>query len=80
MAVVLEVFGAYYWYPDWTQTFQTVVVDNYPGSTPLEILQFTWPDLSSTAAGLTFYGAVLNENLNGFIGLHGWADFGWQPE
>lgn len=60
--ILLDVFGAYWFYPGWTQelNFESRTMD--PGSTFEDIiLSFTWPPGTGSASGLYFHGALLHQ-------------------
>ncbi len=77
-AVVLDVFGSYYWYPRWTTEFAYQFIDLGIEQRTLEILHFQWPVVSGTAQGLYFYGAVLTGDFTGITGDLGTVEFGWE--
>ncbi len=75
--VLLDAFGSYYWYPDWTDTFSVHHVDLPAGVTTLTILDFIWPSGVGSAAGLTFYGAVLTSDFSAIVGAWDSVPFNW---
>lgn len=55
--LVLDVFGSYYFYPQWNQTLESKswsIPGN--GSDTLTILEFTWPSGAGSAQDIAFYG------------------------
>ncbi len=58
--LVLEVGGAFYFYPDWLRDFSYEEVTIEYGRQWQEILSFIWPDNSGSGSGLCFWGAILN--------------------
>ncbi|MBN2053452.1 hypothetical protein JW905_00935 [bacterium] len=76
--VLLDLYGAYYWHPDWTTEMHWTEVDIGTGVVTLEIVNFVWPNGAGSGSG-TFSSAVLNDTLTEIIG--GWANagFNWQP-
>lgn len=63
--ILLDVYGAYYFWPGWTQTLDFASED-YSG--PFEdsdtILTFTWPSGAGTAAGIKFWHACLTSGTS----------------
>jgi len=79
--VVLDVFGEYFWGPDWTTTF-----DNYLDEVPILeegmtnqviIPEFTWPDGAGSASGIRFISCVTDPAITIAYGEIAIADFGW---
>ncbi|MBN2056619.1 hypothetical protein JW905_16960 [bacterium] len=85
MAVILDVYGAYFFYPSWTEAFDGALLnlDPYevsaaPENTPF--LQFTWPDTGPDSLnGLYFWAGVLNKELNDLMGEIEVLEFGYGP-
>ncbi len=63
--IILEVYGSYWFYDDWTQNFDYVPIEIPAYSDETEsILQFVWPEGAGTADGLKFYAALLDNAFN----------------
>jgi hypothetical protein len=78
LAVILDVYGDYFWYPAWSQTFQTDYIDVDPGVKTITILDFTWPLVSGSAGGIMLYGALLTPQLDAILGDYDYVSFGWE--
>jgi hypothetical protein len=78
---LLDVLGAYYFWPSWEQTLEWRNTTVPPGSTPLQVIAaFTWPDgTSSTPDDLVLYGAFLTDDLRTIAGRWDHARFGYGP-
>ncbi len=77
--VLLDVFGGYYWHPQWGHNFTYESLDIGLGTQVLEILNFVWPDVTNGATGVFFYGAILNQTFTEIIGEYDVVVFGWNP-
>jgi len=53
--LMLEVYGTYWFYPDWSQTLNTQQRLLDPGDNYQNILNFTWPQVEGSASDLHFY-------------------------
>lgn len=84
MIVMLDIYGYYYYYDDWTMDIDAAFLDVPVGTTLYTVIpEFVWPETGEDEiTGLMFYGAFLNENLNdilgGIDGLAQWS-FGYGP-
>ena len=76
LVVLLEVENQFFWYPDWTEQFETTQIE--PGYTTLFILDFSWPETGSSYDGVTFYGALLNPEFTEIVGRWDMVTFGWE--
>lgn len=66
----LDVYGTYYFWPSWSE-FDSVTMDVPSGRTPVDILEFTWPETpTSDASGLNFWSAMVNESMSQVIGSY----------
>ena len=76
LVVILEVSGAYWFYPSWTQDFQFYPLDVLNGYTSYEVIpDFYWPAGTGSASGLRFYGALLTPDLLSIFGLYDMEEF-----
>ncbi len=76
-AVVLDVYGTYFFYPGWTGMFDYTLIDLGIETRELEILNFTWPQEPSSGSGIIFYGAVLTNDFLNILGEFDMVVFGW---
>jgi spore germination protein YaaH len=76
VVILLEVFNRFYFYPDWTESFDYVLADIQPGQTDLMILDFIWPEFPTPGTG-NGYGALLTKDLTGIIGNWDHETFIW---
>ncbi len=77
--VVLDVYGQYYFYPDWTQSPGCQYFPQQ-GETmnPIFILTFQWPEGDfGVADNLMFWGAILDPDSAGVIGDIDSIEFGF---
>jgi len=86
---VLEVIGEFWFWPHWIYYDPTASAEidwlamNVPqGTTHVTVIgAFTWPDTGQeTVSGLRFYGAMLNQDLTGFLGQLAVADWSYGPD
>lgn len=57
---VLDIYGDYYFYPNWTNVLQSKTIIIYSGLYNLNLLRFIWPSVSGSAIDIKFY-SVLTE-------------------
>ena len=76
-ALLLDIQGLYFWYPDWTEEFTIDYVNLPIGTVKKEIFNFKWPENAGSFAGATFYGALLTANLSEILGTWDFVEFGW---
>ncbi len=79
--VVLDVFGNYYFGPDFTELPDNYL-DAYPewptGETIVEVLpEFFWPENAGTAEGIIWYAALTDPDVRNIFGTLGTFRFGW---
>jgi len=82
MAVLLDIgTGDYWFWPSWSQYPPAIdigAVDLAHGCQQVEIIpEFAWPPDTGGATGLTFYGALLTEDLTALLGALGQWEFGY---
>ncbi|HPQ41463.1 MAG TPA: hypothetical protein PLV45_13920, partial [bacterium] len=76
-AVLLGVYGQFWFWDDWTMDFD-YVIETYPMDlTSITIFDFTWPTVSGEAMGLEFYSALLTPEFDNIIGEFGYVTFGY---
>ncbi len=76
-AVVLGVYGEFWFWPGWSQDFDLEYHDYLPGLTEIQVFEFIWPDVQGTALGLEFYSGLINAEMNDLIGEYGYLTFGY---
>ncbi len=76
---LLDVYGAYWFYPSWSAGLDGVLLDTLPpGQTDMNLISpFQWPEITDSAEGLHFYGALVLPNLSDLIGKLGIWEFGY---
>ncbi len=79
-AVLLYVYGIYFWHPNWTEEFDYEGIDLGIGSPAFteEILRFNWPEESCLGSAIC-YGALLNESCSEILGDWDFIEFEWMP-
>ncbi len=77
IAILLDVYSNYFWYPSWDQDFNFETVDIGIGFEQMEILNFVWPMNCGRQDGIFFYGAILNKTLDEIIGNWSQVSFGY---
>ena len=75
--VLLDIYGEFFWYPEWGTSFSFEPIDLGVGACTKEILHFTWPDIEGAANDILFYGAILNHELTEILGNWDMVKFGW---
>ncbi|HPQ41749.1 MAG TPA: S8 family serine peptidase, partial [bacterium] len=85
---ILDVYGDLWFWPGWIHfkfpdhnDIDYRVMDVLTGSNEVIVLpEFTWPDTgSSSATGLNFYGAMLDEQMSGILGDMAYVTWGYGP-
>lgn len=79
LAIVLDAYGIYFWYPDWTETFGYSRVIVRTGQQTLDVMAFEWPQTESSARGIMFHAALLNQEFSELLGDMDSIAFGWDP-
>jgi len=80
--VVLDVYGAYWFAPGW-RAWPDEGIDYYarelpPGVSGIDVIpQFEWPEVEGTAAGIFFYGAILDATQTQLMGQLAAWEFGY---
>jgi len=77
LGIVLDVYGYYYFYPQWTEEFDPPWISVPIGCQWLEILDFMWPEAAGTANNIFFYGGLLTTELNELLGEYSSVSFSW---
>ncbi len=78
MAVVLDVGGYYWFHPGWTQSpeFENIYLSSGTQMSKC-ILDFIWPQVSGSAGGIRFWGALLDER-NQLFGEYDLVSWGYE--
>ncbi len=78
LAVLLDAYGFYFWYPSWQQAidYRPITID--VGVQYYDLLRFPWPVVAGNAGGILFYGAILNPGLTELVGDFDYVSFGWE--
>ncbi len=80
-AVLLGVYGEYWFWPSWEQDFDMTIMDFPAGLTTFYALTpFIWPNVEGHVTGLEFYAAILNHQMNDIVGEFGYIDFGYTDQ
>lgn len=76
--VVLDVYGSYYFWPDWTQLLDYEVIVLTPGIQVRHLINpFAWPSGAGSASGITFIGAMTDPGITQLWGGYSQLTFGW---
>jgi len=78
--IILDVYNAYWFWPNWSETpgYETRTLDAATVYPIENILSITWPEVSGSATGLRFWGALLNsatQQLYGDFDMKEWGYF-----
>jgi FG-GAP repeat len=78
--IILDVFGAFWFWPGWSETVDYKTWTLPAGSADSEtILQFTWPAVDGTVTGLKFWGAILHAGTSDLI-LYDMEEWGYSSK
>lgn len=76
--VILDVYGNYYFAPDFSSFAYYTLEDVASGQTTLSILsQFNWPDGAGIAENINWYAGMTNKDQTQLFGNYGFFSFGW---
>lgn len=77
--VFLDIAGAYYFWPSWTQGGDFRIVDLQPGSEDITVLpSFPWPAHAGNVEGIVVYAGMTNATMTELAGTYDFAEFGWE--
>jgi hypothetical protein len=81
-AVLLGVYGEFWFWPGWEQEFDLMMMDYDPGLTTFYGLEpFTWPTVEGHVTGLEFYAALLTSDMTNIYGdEYGYLVFGYTDQ
>jgi hypothetical protein len=82
--IALSAYGEFFFYPSWCHypsecsSADHAAVQMLPGENRSNLIpEFEWPEITGSAEGLVFYGAMLNSESGAIIGsLSSW-EFGY---
>ncbi|MBN2055178.1 hypothetical protein JW905_09665 [bacterium] len=77
--IVLDVYGAYWFWPDWTMTPDSALVTLPSREYVYDVrLQFQWPEGDyGSLTGLLFWGAFIEPGTANLVGEYDWVTFGF---
>jgi len=76
--VILDVYGIFYFAPDFNDYGYFLLESLPPGSDELEILpEFTWPSDAGSASDIHFYAGMTDRDITELIGEYDMFTFGW---
>ncbi len=76
--LLLDVYGAYYWAPNWTTEFtyeSLLVTDGLDEQTT--VFDFIWPEVDGSASGLLFWATTITDN-DSWVGPVACLEFGYE--
>jgi len=77
--VLLDVFGSYYFGPDWAEVVDYWLVDVVPGTQTIRAIEpFEWPAGVGATSGILIYAAMTNAEITELFGAYDLVSFGWQ--
>jgi len=75
--VFLDIFGEYYFAPDYTD-FDYFLLFLIPGEKTIEILSpFSWPDISGSVDEIVWVAGMTNSEMTELFGAFDLFEFGW---
>ena len=78
MFVILDVYGALFFWPDYSD-FDYMYLDIIQGYSTLQILpDFEWPADVGAASGIHWYAGMTTPEIDDLIGEFGMWTFGWE--
>jgi hypothetical protein len=76
--IALDVSGAYWFYPQWTQELSSELLYLQTGSvTNNKVLSFVWPEVDVSVMGLKFWGAALTPDSQ-LLGTYDMIEWGYE--
>ncbi|MCD4654782.1 hypothetical protein K8T06_12720 [bacterium] len=80
-AILLGVYGQFWFWDSWSEDFDFEYMDYDMGLTTIDVFQeFAWPVVEGTATGLEFYSALLTPEMTDLIGDFGYLRFGYTDQ
>ncbi len=77
--LILDVFGSYYFHPEWQETVDFTERDFLPGFYAMEnIFDFVWPEVTGSADDLKFWLGFFDPANQSIIGEIDWVTFGYR--
>ncbi len=75
--VLLDVYGIYFYYPEWTENPGFESRNLEPGLTEHMVLEFEWPETDSAAEDIIFWAALLDSGTADLFGEFDYVTFGY---
>jgi len=80
--VILDIFGSYYFYPDWTHNLDSKTLNDGSGINSYsswfdQVLSFDWPPGAGIADGIRIWAAALDSQSN-LLGSYDYVTFGFR--
>lgn len=76
--IMLDVYGLYWFYPEWTQTLSSSSRMIPSGEDTRSILEFTWPDVTGSAYNLHFYYLLTKPSTFQIVSNLAMTTFGYE--
>jgi len=77
--IMLDIFGAYWFAPCWSEDLCHYDVTSLEGRREMDILAFEWPEVSGRADGLAFWAALFEDGTFNLFGAVDYVTFGYEP-
>jgi hypothetical protein len=76
---LLEYQGQYWYYPDWTEAPDWLVISSLPPGTTIRtvVAPFYWPADAGTGSGFRFISAITDPDITMILGAMGTWPFSW---
>jgi hypothetical protein len=78
--VILDVWGAYWFWPSWSRTVDYITRElpaQWQGD-PETVLDFTWPPVAGSASGIVFWSAFTNLEDTQLVGSVSRVEWGYE--
>ncbi|MCD4653352.1 hypothetical protein K8T06_05400, partial [bacterium] len=75
--LLLDVYGAYWFGPGWSQNLEFYEISDLLGSQNIPIFDFIWPEILGYADGLRFWSAMLEQETQLLFGYYDMVEFGY---
>jgi hypothetical protein len=78
MAILLGVYGEYWFWPEWSQDFAVKILNFPPERTTFYVFEpFEWPVVGGHVIGLELYAAMLTLEMDEIFGEYAYLTFGY---
>lgn len=78
--VILDVFGSYWFAPDWSEFPDFYRIEGLLGVKTLTILDFMWPSVESEARGIVFWAGMTFEDSTSIFGYFDRVEFSYHAK